>query len=366
MAVPRDTETISRDEARRIAVRAQLLDEPRPTDLLDSVRHLTLLQADMTAAIAPAPDHMLWSRIDGYEPDDLITALEVERVLVELEGMIRPAGDLRLYLDRMRASPQGAKARDWLEDNAEFRGDVLALLADEAPLTAKEVPDTSVIDWPSSGWNANRNATMMLEILERRGEVAVSSRRGATRVWDLAERVHPAGIEALPEAEALAERNRRRLRSLGVMRVGAYGSPGEPLDVGDAGEDVRIEGIRGRWRVDPSARASLAEHPFAGRTVLLSPFDRLVQDRKRAEAIFGFEFALGIYTPAPKRRWGYFPLPILHGDRLVGKLDATADRAAGRFVVNAIHEDEPFDGALAAAVDAEIDALAEWLELERG
>ncbi|GLI26813.1 hypothetical protein ARHIZOSPH14_10550 [Agromyces rhizosphaerae] len=358
-------ETLSRQEARRIAVRAQLLDEPRPTDLLDTVRHLTLLQADMTAAIAPAPDLMLWSRIDGYEPDDLLTALEVERVLVELEGMIRPAEDLRLYLDRMRGAPRSAKARDWLEDNEDFRRDVLALLADEGPLTAREVPDTSVVDWPSSGWNANRNATMMLEVLAARAEVAVSSRRGATRVWDLAERVHPAGVEALPEEEALAERNRRRLRSLGVMRVGAYGSPGEPLDVGDEGEEVRIEGVRGRWRLDPVVRASLEEHPLAARTVILSPFDRLVQDRKRAEAVFGFEFALGMYTPKDKRRWGYFPLPILHGDRLVGKLDATADRATGRFTVNAVHEDEPFDTPLAAAVDAEIDALADWLELQR-
>ncbi|WP_353808550.1 DNA glycosylase AlkZ-like family protein [Agromyces sp. SYSU T00194] len=358
-------ETLSRQEARRIAVRAQLLDEPRPTDLLETVRHLTLLQADMTAAIAPAPDLMLGSRLGGYEPDDLITALEVERVLVELEGMIRPADDLRLYLDRMRAAPRSVQARDWIEDNAGFRDDVLALLADEGPLTAREVPDTSVVDWPSSGWNANRNATMMLELLERRGEVAVSSRRGATRVWDLAERVHPAGIEPLPEAEAFAERNRRRLRSLGVMRVGAYGSPGEPLDVGDEGEEVRIEGVRGRWRVDPIVRASLAEHPLAARTVLLSPFDRLVQDRKRAEALFGFEFALGMYTPKHKRRWGYFPLPILHGDRLVGKLDATADRAAGVLRVHAVHEDEPFDRGLAAAVDAEVDALAAWLELRR-
>jgi len=104
--------------------------------------------------------------------------------------------------------------------------------------------------------------------------------------------------------------------------------------------------------------------PFDGRTALLSPFDRLVHDRVRAEQIFEFEYILEMYKPKNKRRWGYFALPILHGDQLVGKLDATADRKAKRLVVNAIHEDVPFTDDIAAAVRAEIDDLAVWLGLE--
>ena len=122
--------------------------------------------------------------------------------------------------------------------------------------------------------------------------------------------------------------------------------PGEPADVGEAGEPAVIEGVRGRWRVDP---AQLGQ-PFSGRVALLSPFDRLVHDRKRAMEIFGFEYQLEMYKPVAQRRWGYFALPILSGDALVGKLDATADRKAGVLRVDAIHQDVPFDGETAAGV----------------
>ena len=97
---------------------------------------------------------------------------------------------------------------------------------------------------------------------------------------------------------------------------------------------------------------------------MLWPFDRLIHDRVRAEQLFGFEYILEMYKPAAKRRWGYFALPILHHDRLVGKLDAAADRKAGVLRVNAIHRDARFTRAIAAAVDDEIASLAAWLGLE--
>ena len=100
-----------------------------------------------------------------------------------------------------------------------------------------------------------------------------------------------------------------------------------------------IEGVRGKWRVDP---AYLDVEPFDGRAALLSPLDRLVFDRKRMEEIFEFDYQLEMYKPAAKRRWGYWAMPILDGDRLVGKVDATADREGGVLRVNAVHEDEPF------------------------
>jgi uncharacterized protein YcaQ len=112
--------------------------------------------------------------------------------------------------------------------------------------------------------------------------------------------------------------------------------------------------------VDPKALGQ----PFEGRTALLSPFDRLTYDRARAVQLFDFEYVLEMYKPQAKRRWGYFALPILHLDRLVGKLDATADRRGSKLVVNAIHQDVPFTRGIARAVDAEIAALASWLSLE--
>ena len=121
-----------------------------------------------------------------------------------------------------------------------------------------------------------------------------------------------------------------------------------------------VEGVSGKWRVDP---AQLGQ-PFAGRAALLSPFDRLVHDRKRMVELFEFDYQLEMYKPAAKRRWGYFALPILYGDRLVGKLDATADRKAGVLRVNAIHQDEPFTDDMTAEIDEEVADLAPWLRLD--
>jgi uncharacterized protein YcaQ len=136
--------------------------------------------------------------------------------------------------------------------------------------------------------------------------------------------------------------------------------PIEPIDVDEAGEPAVVEGTKGEWRVDPGALGK----DFEGRTALLSPFDRLVYDRARAQQLFDFEYTLEMYKPAAKRRWGYFALPILHHDLLVGKVDATADRKASRLRVHAIHEDVRFTRTLTRAVQSELEDLASWLGLE--
>ena len=130
--------------------------------------------------------------------------------------------------------------------------------------------------------------------------------------------------------------------------------------MGEVGEPAVVEGVRGEWRVDP---AQLGQ-PFAGRAALLSPFDRLLHDRKRMAEIFEFDYLLEMYKPADQRRWGYYALPILYGDRLVGKLDAKADRKDGVLRVAAVHQDVPFGKAMTSAVDREIEDLARWLDLE--
>ena len=117
--------------------------------------------------------------------------------------------------------------------------------------------------------------------------------------------------------------------------------------------------VAGEWRADPEA----LDQPFVGRAALLSPFDRLVHDRERAQALFDFEYILEMYKPAATRRWGYFALPVLRRDRLVGKLDARADRRAGTFTVHAQHEDAPFSSAVRTDVKHEIEELAAWLGL---
>jgi uncharacterized protein len=363
---------LSKDEARRIAIRAQLLDASRPTDLLDVVGHLTLLQLDPTAAIAPSADLVLWSRLGStYEPSQLTAALEQNRTLYEVRAIIRPTSDLGLQLAAMAAWPfddeerrfhavPGPAAARWLDANDSFRRDVLERLRASGPLLSKEIPDTSVVPWQSSGWTGNRNVTQMLEFLSARGEVATTRRRGRQRLWDLAERVYPAIPEPLPLADARRAMGERRIRALGVARPEVTGVLGERIHEQVGGEPAEVEGTEGEWRVDPQA----LDRPFEGRTALLSPFDRLVHDRERALDLFDFEYTLEMYKPAAQRRWGYFALPILHDDRLVGKLDATSDRKAGVLRVHAIHEDVRFTKPIASAVEAEIESLAAWLGLD--
>lgn len=226
-------------------------------------------------------------------------------------------------------------------------------------MTSRDLPDTCVVPWRSSGWNDNRNVAMMLELMAVRGEVATAGRRGRDRLWDVASRVYP-DDEVVPLAEALRLRNELRLRSLGLARARGPECPVEPMDVGEAGEPAVVDGVKGDWRVDPS----LVGQPFHGRAALLSPLDRLVYDRKRMMDLFEFDYQLEMFKPAAKRRWGYFALPILYGDRLIGKIDATAERKAGVLKVHAIHQDVPFTKAMSSAVDCEITDLAVWLELE--
>ena len=352
---------LTKEQARRVAVRAQMLDAPRPNDLLAVVERLTLLQIDPTAAIAPSADLVLWSRLgSAYRPDDLKRALEADRALFELDAMIRPMGDLALYLAAGGRWTHYDSILDWIRVNDRFRGDIVELLRKSGPLASRDIPDTCVVPWKSSGWTNNRNVTQMLEFMVLGGELAISGRIGRERLWDLPERVYPAGLEMPPVEEAERIKNERRLASLGIARQKRQAQPMEPWYVGESGEPAVVEGVPGEWRVDP---ACLGDE-FEGRTVLLSPFDRLVHDRLRAEELFDFEYSLEMYKPAGQRRWGYFALPILHGDRLVGKLDAAADRKARVLRVNAIHEDVKLTHATRKAVQAEIEDLASWLGLE--
>jgi hypothetical protein len=352
---------LTRTQARRIAVRAQLLDATRPADFVSLVERLTLLQLDPTAAIAPTADLVAWSRLGStYRPADLKRALEDDRTLFEWDATVRPMSDLGLFLAGAADWPPHAKQREWLRDNDPFRRDILDRLSSSGPLTSREVPDTSIVPWPSSGWTNNRNVTQMLEFLARRGEVAITGRIGRERVWDLAERVYPPNVETPSLEDATPTRNARRLAALGIARSRTRATPVERVDVGEAGDAAIVEGVKGEWRVDPA----FLDDGFEGRTALLSPFDRLIHDRVRTLALFDFEYTLEMYKPAASRRWGYYALPILHGDQLIGKLDAIAERKASVLRVNAIHQDVEFTPGMTAAVRAEIDELASWLGLE--
>jgi len=361
---------LSRQDARRVAVRAQLLDRDKPADLLTVARRLTLLQLDPVSAVAPSADLVAWSRLGAwYSPADLRKALD-DRRLIELKALLRPAEDIALYRAEMAAWPGAGELkewqefiRDWVLANDRCRRDILARLRAEGPLPSRELPDACERPWSSTGWTNNKNVTRLLDFMVARGEVAVAGRKGRDRLWDLAERVYP-DDPVLPPSEAGRERDRRRLRALGIARAQGTEMPVEPATVGEAGEPAVVDEVRGKWRVDPALLGSPLGGRFDGRAALLSPFDRLVHDRARTLDLFEFDYQLEMYKPAAKRRWGYYALPVLYGDQLVGKVDALADRKAGALVVNAVHQDVPFTAAMTAEIDQEIAGLAAWLELD--
>ncbi len=245
--------------------------------------------------------------------------------------MVRPMVDLPLYLADMATwSSRWGRARRWLSDNKAFRARVLKQLRASGPLQSRDIADTCAVPWESSGWTHDRNVTQMLEFLASMGEVA--------------DRRPPGSPAAVGRGRArVSERRRRGARSRGEAHPRRAPTPVARH---------RPPGGRGRgWRARRDRRRAgrVASPPRRDRRGVrrshrpaVSPFDRLVHDRSRAVDLFDFEYTLEMYKPAAKRRWGYFALPVLHHDRLVGKVDAIADRKTARLDVHAIHEDVRF------------------------
>jgi len=324
---------VSPAEARRIAVRAQLLDGSA-LDVLDTVRRIGFLQIDPIATVATPQQLVLWSRLGPFDVAELDRLLWQERKLFESGAFIRPVEDYPLILARMRRRRTGKyswerRGTEFLQKNTAFRRYVLQELERRGPLLSRELVDSSVRTWKSHGWYGNRNVGVMLQLLEGRGQVAIVGRRGGHRLWDLAARWFPQ-VEPPPLDEAERLLDGKRWRALGV----------------------RLE--NGEWRAHPEA----VDGPVPRRITFLSPFDRLIHDRDRAEALFGFRYRLEMYVPKAKREYGYYVLPILRGDRLVGRIEPVFDRKAGVLRVNSVHW-EP--GVKPAPLDKTLRSLASFV-----
>jgi len=297
---------VSVEEARRIAVRAQLLDGTA-SDVLSTVRHLGFLQLDPISTVAPPQQLVLWSRLGLHDRAELDRLLWEERKLLEWNAFLWPAEDLPLLRARMRRRdrPLDGHLIAFLKENASFRRYVLRELERRGPLLSREIEDHRPTGREAHRWWGERKMGLMLGVLNARGEVAVVGRRGKQRLWDLAERWYPE-TERVPWAEAKRVFDEKRFRSLGV----------------------KLE--RGRLLAHPEA----VDAPVPrNRTTFLSPFDRLVHDRNRAEALWGFYYRLEMYVPKAKREYGYYVLPILRGDRVIGRIEPVHDRKTGELRV---------------------------------
>src|SRR5690606_8415157 len=267
---------LGRDEARRIAVRAQLLDADRPGDVVEVAEQIGPLKIDPTAVIATAELSVPWARIGwSFEPAQLKKAVEDDRLLFEYAGSFYPSSWLPLVRARLGERRLSSSAVAWLEANARFRAEVMRRLTADGPLPASAIDDTSqVAHRDDHGWYSSNQVPRLLDMLERVGEVAVVGRQGRLRIWDVAERVHPS-VPYCTYDDAERQLAERRLQGYGIARRRSA-----MAGVGEAGEPAVVEGSDWPWRVDPEAVAALADDA-GGRVAILNPYDRMVFDRPR-------------------------------------------------------------------------------------
>jgi uncharacterized protein len=376
--------TVPVSAARRLAITAQRLDGPaprrRPTkeEILETVRAIRCLQIDPTSVVARNHLLVVFSRLGPFDPADLEQLAYDDRALFEYwahEASLVLTDDLPLHRYLMRTWHH-ARMQQWWDVNEEFRAYILERLRADGPLPLGELEDRAVAPWLSTGWTNSRSVSRMLDFMWVRGYVGIAARAGGNRLWDLMERCLPPD----PPAEELSDEEVTRraallaLKALGVARVphikAHFTRRRYPqletvlarLHGEGAVEPVAIEGVKGAWWVRADDVDALRGDGFKPRTALLSPFDNLLCDRGRTEELFGFSHKLEIYTPKVKRVWGFFVLPILHGDRLIGRADLAVDRKAGRLIAHAVHREPgaPRGKAVASAIRRELERLAQW------
>jgi len=314
-----------------MAVRAQLLDGSA-AGVLETVRRLGFLQLDPISTVAPPQHLVLWSRLGPFDRAELDRLLWDERSLVEWNAYVYPIEHLPVLQARMRrrSGPWERRLTAYLKENAAFRRYLLRELEARGPLLSREIADHASMNRDDHRWWGSRKMGLMLQVLNARGQVAVVGRRGGQRVWDLAERWYPE-TERLTWPQAARIIEEQRLRALGVKLV------------------------RGRLVVHSEAE----DAPVDPRVTFLSPFDQLVHDRARAEALWSFSYRLEMYVPKAKREYGYYVLPILDGDRLVGRIEPVHDRKQGVLRVQGLWW-EP--GVRPVPLEQPLESLAAFLD----
>ncbi|HUG06741.1 MAG TPA: crosslink repair DNA glycosylase YcaQ family protein [Candidatus Limnocylindria bacterium] len=386
---------ISHRVARRLAIDAQLLGAERQSPdrrgILATVERIIWLQLDPTSAVARSHFLVLWSRLGRYEAGDVARLIYRDQRLFEWRAFVYPTQHFPLYRLAMRSTStkyaQWRRRAVWMRANLPLRRQVLSRLRREGPLLTSAFDGREAVSWHSTGWTNERNASQMLEFLSAEGRVLVAGRAGQERLWDLTERCVPAKalVSTSTPAKLVREATVRALRALGVATATQIRDmlPGAVRDsvqkeiasLARSGELVRARvasgdgTLKGTWYVHAAdaQRIPALERDWGGRTTLLSPFDTLIRDRARAEALFGMRYRIEIYVPAAKREYGYWAMPILHEDRLIGRIDPRVDRERETLVVNAVHHEPgaPRDRATGRAVARALDDLAAFTGMSR-
>ena len=378
--------SLGADEARRLALAAQGFAEARPDPGADrravmrTVRRLGLLQMDSVNVLVRSHYLPLYSRLGAYPTEWLDGAAYAgrRRKLLEYwghEASLLPVERqpwLRWRMQRARNGEGlwGGVAR-FGRERARFCDDVLAEIRDRGPLGVSELAAGGRRQGGWWGWSEGKLA---LEWLFWTGQVTTHSRRSFERIYDLTDRALPAEVVRAPTpAPDVAQRELLRisLRALGVaterdlrdyFRLSVVDARARIAELVEAGEflPVQVEGWRGLAFVPRDVRVPRRIEACA----LLSPFDSLVWFRDRLQRLFDFHYRIEIYTPAHKRRHGYYVLPFLLGDRLVARVDLKSDRAAGRLRLLSTHYEPGVDRAtVRTALRAELRRLAQWLGL---
>ena len=387
---------VTTQQARRLALLKQRLAGTRPKPniegLLETVRDIGCLQLDPISAVARSNLLVPFSRIGPYDPVLLDELLWERRALFEYwahAASIVLTEDYPIHHARMRQyrtsqRPWVVQVREWIQANKELYDHVLGELRERGPLASQHFEEKAKVSWWSTGWTNDRNITRMLDFLWVQGIVLVAGRKGQTRLWDLAERVLPDWTprEELPEREVVRRATEKSLRGLGVARkreIAFNYTRGRYSGLDSVLNDLQAEGVIQTVTMDDSALRKagpwyihrddvpLLDKVSNGRwkphTTLLSPFDNLIADRARVELLFDFEYRIEIYVPKDKRKYGYYVLPILHGDRLIGRIDPLMDRKSGRLNINAVYAEPgaPLDASTGRAVGSAISDLAQFL-----
>jgi uncharacterized protein YcaQ len=376
---------------------------PQPTADIEGIKNILedirCLQIDPIRAVERTQYLVLWSRLGNYDMEDLHRLIYEEKYLFEYwahaASLVRTA-DYPLFRTKMNHYMDqfdGEKAwqiryRSWMEENSHLEATILDELARKGPMSSDQFEDESVREWTSSGWSNGRTVNRMLDFLWSQGKIMVAHRSGLKRFWDLSQRCLPEWMpkESLDKEQMTYRAAQIALQALGVGRprhIKDHFTRNEYHDLKEVVKQLVDDGCfvplliepevvgdeahwPGQWYVhvnDLPLLDSIEQGDWQPRTTLLSPFDNLICNRDRTEAMWDFYYRIEIYVPKDKRQFGYYVLPILHGERLIGRISPKMDRKKRILNVEAVYAEEaaPMTAEVGRAVQGSIENLAEFL-----